>query len=107
MLIFGSFMRHTPVHAPASLCPDYIVYYICFLFINPGKFADETLIKIKIQFIQNKIQFKERLSIKQNVISGQNDPFQMFSDILVFYDPSLYLTHLMRFPFHLINIDEI
>lgn len=30
--------------------------------------VDETFIKIKIQFIQNEIHFKEMLSTKQNLI---------------------------------------
>jgi len=48
-------MRRAPDHALAPLCPDYIVYHICFLIINPGKFVDETLIKMMIQFLQNEI----------------------------------------------------
>ena len=32
------------------------------------KLVDETFIKIKIQFVQNEIRFKERLSTKQNLM---------------------------------------
>ena len=61
-------MRRAPLHATAHLCPDYIVCYICFIFIKSRQLIDETLIKIKIQFIQNEIHFKERLSTKQNLM---------------------------------------
>ncbi len=43
----------------------FIVWYICFLFIKSRQLVDEKLIKIKIQFIQNEIHFKESLSTKQ------------------------------------------
>jgi len=38
-----------------------IVLYIYFLFIKSRELVDETLIKIKMQLIQNKIHFNERL----------------------------------------------
>jgi len=53
---------------PAPPYHDHIVFYICFLFITSRELVDEKLIKIKIQCIQNKIYFKERLSTKQNLI---------------------------------------
>ena len=55
--------------APAPPCHGYyIVCYICFLFIKYMQLVDETFIKIKIQFVQNEIRFKERLSTKQNLM---------------------------------------
>lgn len=39
-----------------------------FLFIKYMQLVDETFIKIKIQFVQNEIRFKERLSTKQNLM---------------------------------------
>jgi len=63
---WGLKMRHAPVHVPASPLPNYIVYYICFFFINPVNLLMKTLTKMSIQFIQNKIY------LKQNFISGHN-----------------------------------
>jgi hypothetical protein len=53
---FGSYER-APVHAQeiASALPRPADCYICFLCINSRKLVNETVIRIKIQFIQNEI----------------------------------------------------
>ena len=50
--------------APAHPCHSYYIV-ICFLFIKYMQLVDETFIKIKIQFVQNEIRFKERLLTMQ------------------------------------------
>ena len=40
----------------------------CFWETQPRQLVDEKLTKIKIQFIQNEIHFKERFSTKQNLM---------------------------------------
>jgi len=57
--IESAFNYSTEICTSYELCRHLCVWlycpYICFLFINPGKFVDETLIKMMIQFLQNEI----------------------------------------------------
>jgi len=45
---------------------------VFFLVIKYRQLVDETLIEIKIEFLPNEIHFKERLTIKQNLMKWSN-----------------------------------